>query len=150
MSYVNSSLNKANFYNENNTFIDDKKFFYEKSNNISFNILSNYNNINNEENNFSEEILNKNKNAKNILDSFLTKLYNNDSILIIDDNNIKDIFSIFKQIIFSYSKEFSTSIVININNFEVIPNKEKEKIKLNKTSKIEADIFINSLLTYYL
>ena len=133
MSYNNSSLKEISFPKDNNQNIDNKRYFYEVSRNISFNILSNYNNINNGENILNEEILNFNKNNKDILDSFLTKLYNNDSILIINEKNINDIFSIFKQIIFSESNVFITSIVMNINNFEVKHfNRIKEKNKLNE------------------
>ena len=79
--------------------------------------------------------MNYNTDKKNIINTFLAKLYNNDSTLIINNDNLKEIFFVFKQIL-TNSDEFSTSIVININNFEVKYDKIKEIKKKNEINNI--------------
>ena len=132
MSDDDSLLNENNLSNGASRYKSVQNFFcYEISDNINFNILSESKITNNK----GIDTLNYNSDKKNIINTFLTKLYNNDSTLIINNDNLKEIFSIFKQIL-TKSGEFSTSIVINISNFEVKYDKINEIKKKNEINNI--------------
>ena len=128
MSLNDSLLNENNLSNGDYQYNHINNIYYEISENISFSILQKYKNKNNIEINTKKENKFFNFDTKDIINSFLTKLYNNDSTLIINENNLKEIFFVFKQIL-SESNEFSTSIILNINNFEVKHDKNKKNNK---------------------
>ena len=89
-----------------------------------------------EQKNYNYDDLDNKK--SDIINSFLTYLYNNNSNLIIDKNNLNAIFLIFKQIISSGNDEYSVSILMNINNFE---------IKYN-TMKLNSERIVNNRNTF--
>ena len=118
-----NSLNEKcdNLHNYNNYF--DKNIFniLEIESNTNFEIISNDINFYTNKINFQKDNLNYNihDNGNNEINNFMTKLYNNNSILTINQTNLDEIFLVFKQIILSKINEYSTSIIIDINNFEI-------------------------------
>ena len=95
MSNDDSLLNENNLSNGASKHKCVQKFFcYDISENINFSILSESKITNNK----GIDTLNYNSDKKNIINTFLTKLYNNDSTLIINNDNLKEIFSIFNKV----------------------------------------------------
>ena len=91
----------------------------------------------------NQNSLNIDNNKNEIINSFLTKLFNNDSKLIIDQNNFKEIFLIFKKIIMPKNNELPASILININNFEIkydnLNTNINKNININNTENLNDD-----------
>jgi len=119
---INSLNEKYKNINNYNNFIDKNIFkILEIESSINFEIISNDINSYNNKINFQKDNLNYNinENGDNVINNFLIKLYNSNSILTIDQYNLDEIFLLFKKILLTKINEYSASIIIDINNFEV-------------------------------
>ena len=102
MSMNNSSKNNSLLSEEkgNNDNMESSPDPDKNINDIYYNSISKDNHSNKKKKKHKhEEPLNNNENISEIINSFLSQLFNNDSILVIDKNNIKEIFSTFKKIV---------------------------------------------------
>ena len=121
-NYSLDEKNSNNFSLENSP--EENNFgSQEKISEINYNSSYKDNKVNNYKFKKKKKKAFCNENISEIIDSFLTKLFNNDSILIIDKNNLDDLFLIFKEITLSEENGCSASIVINIDKFEIKYNK---------------------------
>lgn len=138
MSMNNSSKNNSLLSEEkNNNDNDENSPDLDKNlNKIYFNSISKENHSKKTERKHRHKDHNNNENISEIINSFLSKLFNNDSILVIDKNNIKEIFSTFKKIVLSEENGCSGSIVMNIDKFEIkYDTKISSDINDNENSK---------------
>ena len=122
---------------ENNRYNMNFFPFLEISINFYFNILSTNNNKACDKIDIKLEDKNSNFNINLDIRFFLDKLYNDNSILVINKYNIDNIFDLFKKIILSKANEYFTSLFININNFEIREEKINDDKIFNQNNKNE-------------